>query len=423
MISARRILGVLEGHWVERLPRPRCRRAWGLVFWFVMASPWACRNDDATLLATAKPEPSTSAASEIVIGPPSPPPTPRQGMLWIEGGALVLGTPPDVLPRKADEEMQGEQVILQSYYIDAFPYPNEEGAIPLTNVTRDEARALCAARDKRLCSELEWERACKGPGNHVYEYGDKYRSDVCGTGAPPSLRPSGLEVGCHSDFGVRDLHGGAFEWTESPWGRGTKGELFTVRGGNGTAGEIVGRCANGEGKKGSTKSETIGFRCCAGPANEAVVELRVKKGRTLDLVERFDSKLARRLLESLPAPVRESFVRAGAPSVDRIWLWRPVGNEEIVLASVCSRLAARPVCGLAIARDKFEQSTFVAWAPTGALQTTVYADNDARELWISGGDEHGRYRRLVAYAWGRIQVHESVQRVVTQKRSPQRPAQ
>ena len=112
-------------------------------------------------------------------------------MVWIPGGALVAGTPPDARPRKVDEEMPGEQVILHGYYVDVFPYPNEEGAIPLTNVSQSEAQALCSERSKRLCTELEWERACKGPQNHPYEYGDRHRPDHGHrAGVPPlGVRP------------------------------------------------------------------------------------------------------------------------------------------------------------------------------------------------------------------------------------------
>ena len=86
-------------------------------------------------------------------------------MVWVPAGALVAGTPPEQLPRIADEEMPGEQVVLQGFYIDIFAYPNEEGAIPKTNVTHAAGGELCAEQGKRLCTELEWERACKGPQN------------------------------------------------------------------------------------------------------------------------------------------------------------------------------------------------------------------------------------------------------------------
>ena len=66
-------------------------------------------------------------------------------MAWIPRGPLVAGTPEGSLPRVADEEMPGEQIILKGYYIDIFPYPDEEGAIPLSNVTH-AARLLKISR-------------------------------------------------------------------------------------------------------------------------------------------------------------------------------------------------------------------------------------------------------------------------------------
>src|SRR5690606_9412335 len=166
--------------------------------------------------------PSTSSAQPIgSLKPLQSQAAPRRGMAWIAGGALVAGSPVNTFPRIADQEMPGLQVILKGFYIDTFAYPNEEGAIPLTNVTQAEAQTLCEQRDKRLCSELEWERACKGPENNIYEYGEPYRAETCNTGLQPVLAPSGLRVGCKSDFGVHDLHGGVWEWTSSRWGRGS----------------------------------------------------------------------------------------------------------------------------------------------------------------------------------------------------------
>src|SRR5690606_9883929 len=202
----------------------------------------SCRGGEAE--GEADPQ-AASALEGPPIGPPPDRPVPRMGMVWIPGGALVAGTPAGDLPRLADEEMSGEQVILDGFYIDRFQYPNEEGAIPVTGVTQPEARALCAEGGKRLCSELEWERACKGPDNRTYEYGEQCREGVCDTGKVPHLRPSGLQVSCESDFGVHDMHGSAWEWTDSVWGRATEDGRVTLRGGNDRAGELVARCANG----------------------------------------------------------------------------------------------------------------------------------------------------------------------------------
>ena len=326
-------------------------------------------------------------------------------MVWIPPGALVAGTPRAALPRKVDEEMPGEQVILRGYYVDVFPYPNEEGAIPLTNVTQGEAAALCLERGKRLCSELEWERACKGPANRLYEYGDRHRPDRCGTGVAPSLRPAGLRVGCRSDFGVRDLHGGAFEWTSSRWGRGRTGDAMTVRGGNGVAGEVAGRCANAEARGMNTQSGVVGFRCCAGPENEAEVTLEVRWGRRLEEFERVDKPRASKILGALPEEARAVLARGGTPRVERQWLWRPVANEELEVASVCSGIGTRPVCGLLLARDHLGVSQYVAWAPSGLFIASLHQEPDPKDIWMLGADEVGRFKRLIGYAWGRVIVH------------------
>ena len=124
----------------------------------------------------------------------------------------------------------------------------------------EQAATLCQERDERLCTELEWERACKGPDNRKYEYGDRYRESICETGKLAQLRPSGLRVPCQSDFGVHDMHGSAWEWTDSPWQRGHDDGRVTLRGGNDRAGELVARCANGRPENPETRSGVIAPR-------------------------------------------------------------------------------------------------------------------------------------------------------------------
>src|SRR5262249_54073633 len=168
------------------------------------------------------------------------------GMLWVPPGVLIAGTPLDRLPRVADEEMAGEQVVMHGFYVDIYPYPNEAGAIPTTNLSQADAKELCEAQSKRLCTELELERACKGPENTTFEYGEAYKASACGTGVSRSLIPNGYNAGCRSAFGVHDLHGGVWSWTSSQWRRdSTKQNLVTVRGGNGRAGAGAGPRASG----------------------------------------------------------------------------------------------------------------------------------------------------------------------------------
>jgi hypothetical protein len=332
-------------------------------------------------------------------------------MVWVPRGPLVAGTPEGSLPRVADEEMPGEQVILKGYYIDVFPYPNEEGAIPLTNVAQATASALCAERGKRLCSELEWERACKGPDNHRYEYGENYRAERCGTGAIPVMRPTGIRVSCRSDFGARDLHGGAWEWTASSWGRGTSSGLVSVRGGNSADGELVGRCANARGERPTSPSGTVGFRCCAGPPNTVEVVLDIKRGANLELLRRIDKPQLAQILDLLPASANAELGGRPKLGVDHQWLWRPIGNEELYATRVCSGLGQRPACGVAITRTLLGRPSMLAWASSRHWLPSVETDRDPRDLWMIGGDETGTYQRLIQYRFGTVVVRSEEHRL------------
>ena len=103
-------------------------------------------------------------AGGVVTAPSAVAPgAPRPGMVWVPAGTLRAGSAIDDVPRVADAEMPGVDVALGGFYIDVLPFPDEQGAIPSTNVSREEAATLCQSKGKRLCSELEWERACKGP--------------------------------------------------------------------------------------------------------------------------------------------------------------------------------------------------------------------------------------------------------------------
>jgi formylglycine-generating enzyme len=374
----------------------------------------------ASAAASTRAAPSESASRPSSIAAPVAPPQPRRGMVWIEPGPLVAGTPPGQLPRLPDQEMPGEQLILKGFYIDIYPYPNEEGAIPLTNVTRDAAAKLCAEQDKRLCGELEWERACKGPGNTTYEYGNAYYPDRCGTGVEPMLRPSGLRVACRSEFGVRDLHGGAFEWTKSPWGRGTEAGFFAIRGGNGPHGQLTGRCANAEPRTPSTSSASIGFRCCSGPATNAEVVLDVKRGPKLEAKGVVDKELARAFLGTLPKDAEARLRRFGGPRVEMFWIWRPIANEDLHVARICAGLGKQPACGLLFLRFGLGAPELLGWAESGFVPGSLHVEQNPRQVWLLGGDDPGPFKRLVEYAWGEISIGAIERHVDKPKRKKKR---
>ncbi|HKQ68297.1 MAG TPA: SUMF1/EgtB/PvdO family nonheme iron enzyme [Polyangiaceae bacterium] len=327
---------------------------------------------------------------------------PRRGMVWIPPGTLVAGTPKQRTPRAADEEMTGEPIAMAGFYIDEFAYPNEAGAIPKTGMTRDEATGLCTSQGKRLCTELEWERACKGPANTMYEYGETYRAAECTMGLAGRLAPSGLRIGCKSAFGVRDLHGGPWEWTGSAWKRGGNTTLGTARGGNSEAGELTGRCANAMAVAPNTRRADLSVRCCAGDANAAEVKLTVVRGKTLEPIFS-EPALVNRLALAVRAEPPPELPAGEKFRIDRVWRWHPVGNEELLVAAGCSKSSPHLACGVGVfrARASDEEPELLAMASSGWWMAVVKTDRD-HDLWVYGGNQVGSFRRRVAYVWGRI---------------------
>lgn len=161
------------------------------------------------------------------------------------------------------------------------------GATPQAYVDQPTAVAACAAAGKRLCTDVEWLRACQGPAATTFPWGNDAEPGRCndsraihplveyyGTSDPwifehldqPCLNqlPAGLErtanrSGCASAEGPLDMMGNLLEWTADANG--------TVRGGS-----YLNSTINGPGCLYVTTAHTtshrafdIGFRCCADP--------------------------------------------------------------------------------------------------------------------------------------------------------------
>ncbi|MBL9018640.1 MAG: SUMF1/EgtB/PvdO family nonheme iron enzyme [Myxococcales bacterium] len=158
-------------------------------------------------------------------------------------------------------------------------------AVPQGYISGRQAAAACAAAGKRLCTDAEWQRACRGPANTTYPYGNTRMPGVCNDARsqhpaveyfmttdpsiysklghpclnqlPASLDRTGTNPGCVTAEGVFDMMGNLHEWTSAPAG--------TFRGGF-----YVDTMINGNGCLYATTAHdtghsdySTGFRCCA----------------------------------------------------------------------------------------------------------------------------------------------------------------
>jgi formylglycine-generating enzyme required for sulfatase activity len=124
--------------------------------------------------------------------------------------------------------------------IDIFEFPNRPCELPFVWVAPTAAEKVCELEGKRLCSQDEWNLACRGdPGggkDRAYAYGDELDLTACNTNKPHRIgpdghnwvcwvkdtktayetcgtdtEPSGAFPQCRSRFGVFDQHGNVAE--------------------------------------------------------------------------------------------------------------------------------------------------------------------------------------------------------------------
>ncbi|HVW24701.1 MAG TPA: SUMF1/EgtB/PvdO family nonheme iron enzyme [Polyangiaceae bacterium] len=178
----------------------------------------------------------------------------------VPAGSFHAGSLPGEPGRHPDVEQRRSDVELGPFRVDRLPYPNDPHSPPRVGVTRDEATRLCEARDERLCTELEWERVCKGPASHLFPSGDTWNA-ACASGP----------LGCAAGFDVLAL-GTLREWTASDVAFENGSRKAAVRGASAKADAAAHRCAARGAENPDAKSDDLGFRCCKGPKNAAVVQ-------------------------------------------------------------------------------------------------------------------------------------------------------
>ena len=86
---------------------------------------------------------------------------------------------------------------------------------PVVYVSLDDARAYARWHAKRLPLEEEWQYAAQGPNALRYPWGNEMISGKCNSGQTGTTTPVKAFSEGRSPFGVYDLCGNVWEWTES----------------------------------------------------------------------------------------------------------------------------------------------------------------------------------------------------------------
>ncbi|MBI2299876.1 MAG: SUMF1/EgtB/PvdO family nonheme iron enzyme [Armatimonadetes bacterium] len=188
-------------------------------------------------------------------------------MVWVPGGTAEIGTD----QREWFLAMPKHPEAVKGFWMDRFEvtrgrflvfvkaagYKPEGPALaqaaegrdelPVTHVTWRDATAYAAWAGKALPSEIEWERAARGPDGWLYPYHAATFSEQKANVPRTRLRrttPVGYfsKAGGDSPYGVADLSGNVAEWTGSrmaaypgsplPNDERFAGDLVVVRGGS-----------------------------------------------------------------------------------------------------------------------------------------------------------------------------------------------
>ena len=230
----------------------------------VVAVGVAMRPEPAEDLLSAELERRTSLRAEVAARP-APTETrseaPSGGMAWVSGGPYIAGRFAANDPLAGASERAEQVIDVAGFWIDVAPMqvPDEAtgGFKIVKGMTQDEARRICAKFNKRLCTEDEWEKACKGPDSAIYTYGDTFDAERCPAPGFSTSYQTNDFPDCVSGYGVLGMSGGVGEWTATE-----RGGVPIIKPAMVGSGPTYTRCAGQAGLEEGRLDRNVGMRCC-----------------------------------------------------------------------------------------------------------------------------------------------------------------
>ena len=163
--------------------------------------------------------------------------------------------------------------------IHAMP-PETLARWPALYVTWSEASDFCRAREKRLPTEAEWEKAARGNNGNLFPWGQRPPTSALAMFGQyhvheiPIVAPVDSGEEGRSPYGLHHMAGNAAEWVEDWFGIDyyatmpdrnphgpANGRYKVVRGGSWKSAPALLRTATRSGASPDRRAATIGFRC------------------------------------------------------------------------------------------------------------------------------------------------------------------
>lgn len=164
---------------------------------------------------------------------------PATGMVRVPGGPFRAGHPsvPDRPQRNVvldDFLLDAREVTVVQFrrfqpdYAPPFGYPSQA---PVVGVSYHDAAGYCGAAGKRLPTEDEWERACRGPLGARYGYGESFDVQRTDARSAAQAEPYPQRDMPANSYGLYGMTGGVWEWCDANTEDIPQGDARALRGG------------------------------------------------------------------------------------------------------------------------------------------------------------------------------------------------